>query len=69
MVTKVNVQNVEATTNAVKNYKKILLQNTSKLKTQITDNNDILMKHIERINDQVSEFVKGMINNYDKKSD
>ena len=53
---------VEGRTKQIRNFKKILLQNTSKLKNQISDNNDALMKHIERINEQVGDFVDQMIN-------
>ena len=62
MNTKMNVENVKGRAKQIRNFKKILLQNTSKLKNQISDNNDALMKHIERINEQVGEFVDQMIN-------
>ena len=62
MNTKMNVENVEGRAKQIRNFKKILLQNTSKLKNQISDNNDALMKHIERIQEQVGEFVEQMIN-------
>ena len=62
MNTKMKVENVKGRAKQIKNFKKILLQNTSKLKNQISDNNDALMKHIERINEQVGDFVDQMIN-------
>ena len=62
MNTKMKVENINGKAKQIKNFKKILLQNTSKLKNQISDNNDALMKHIERINEQVGDFVDQMIN-------
>tara|TARA_B100001758_G_scaffold70483_1_gene59360 strand:- start:8678 stop:9889 length:1212 start_codon:yes stop_codon:yes gene_type:complete len=62
MNTKMNVENVKGRAKQIRNFKKILLQNTSKLKNQISDNNDALTKHIDRINEQVVEFVDQMIN-------
>ena len=69
MNTKMNVKNVKGIAKQIRNFKKILLQNTSKLKNQISDNNDALMKHIERINEQVGEFVDQMINEESETND
>jgi hypothetical protein len=69
MNTKMNVENVKGRAKQIRNFKKILLQNTSKLKNQISDNNDALMKHIERINEQVGEFVDQMINEESETND
>ena len=64
MMTNMNVQNVEATAKAIKNYKKNLLCNVKKIKNQIKDNNDILMKSFDRIDEDVVKFVNQMLNDY-----
>ncbi len=62
MNSEMNVETKKATIKAVKNHRKTLLQNTTKLKNQMKQNDIKLMEHIDRINESTCEFAKNMIN-------